>query len=341
MIYENNVLKQILIDGGYITFSGTTPSYFFYLKDHLGNNRVVVSPSGTPLQVNHYYPFGGLFGESTGNSLQRFRFNGKEFDRTHGLDWYDYGARHMSPDVGRFTTIDPMAEKYYNISPYAYCANNPVKYVDPDGKEPTDEEAAQIAAHVYGDKKDDILTGGWRVSSDFKISNKSGLKSQVYERVNNDGDVMEYVYATAGTEPDDIEDWIADVAQVAGLSNQYHLSAENAQNISKQLGEIELNFVGHSLGGGEAALNSLITFGAGKGRKAFTFNAAGVSMATKIREGGIDLAYKSENNINAYITVTDPLNILQNGTSFLPNVNGIRKYVLPNRLNGHSIDNFY
>ena len=84
MIYENNVLKQILIDGGYITFSGTTPSYFFYLKDHLGNNRVVVSPSGTPLQVYHYYPFGGLFGESTDNSLQRFRFNGKEFDRTHG-----------------------------------------------------------------------------------------------------------------------------------------------------------------------------------------------------------------------------------------------------------------
>ena len=133
MIYENNVLKQILIDGGYITFSGTTPSYFFYLKDHLGNNRVVVSPSGTPLQVNHYYPFGGLFGESTGNSLQRFRFNGKEFDRTHGLDWYDYGARHMTPDVGRFTTIDPMAEKYYNISPYAYCANNPLNAIDLNG----------------------------------------------------------------------------------------------------------------------------------------------------------------------------------------------------------------
>ena len=134
MIYENNVLKQILVDGGYITFSGTTPSYHYYLKDHLGNNRVVVSPSGTPLQVNHYYPFGGLFGESTGNSLQRFRFNGKEFDRTHGLDWYDYGARHMTPDVGRFTTIDPKAEKDYATSPYAYCGNNPLIRVDKDGK---------------------------------------------------------------------------------------------------------------------------------------------------------------------------------------------------------------
>ena len=133
MIYENNVLKQILIDGGYITFSGTAPYYHYYLKDHLGNNRVVVSPAGTAEQINHYYPFGGLFGESTGNTVQRFRYNGKEFDRTHGIDWYDYGARHMTPDAGRFTTIDPMAEKYYNISPYAYCANNPINNIDLKG----------------------------------------------------------------------------------------------------------------------------------------------------------------------------------------------------------------
>ena len=154
MIYENGVLKQVLVDGGYIAFSGPAHYYYYYLKDHLGNNRVVVSPSGTPLQVNHYYPFGGLFGESTGNSLQRFRFNGKEFDRTHGLDWYDYGARHMSPDVGRFTTIDPKAEKYYNISPYAYCANNPIKYIDVKGEEPGDffktkDEAAIDFGNFY------------------------------------------------------------------------------------------------------------------------------------------------------------------------------------------------
>jgi RHS repeat-associated protein len=132
MIYENGVLKQILVDGGYMTVTGT-PFYFYYLQDHLGSNRVVVSPAGTATQVNHYYPFGGLFGESTGNTVQRFRYNGKEFDRTHGIDWYDYGARHMSPDVGRFTSVDPMAEKYYNISPYAYCANNPINNIDIKG----------------------------------------------------------------------------------------------------------------------------------------------------------------------------------------------------------------
>ena len=132
MIYENGVLKQILVDGGYMTVTGT-PFYYYYLKDHLGSNRVVVNTGGTAIQINHYYPFGGLFGESTGNTVQRFRYNGKEFDRTHGIDWYDYGARHMTPDAGRFTTIDPMAEKYYNISPYAYCANNPINNIDIKG----------------------------------------------------------------------------------------------------------------------------------------------------------------------------------------------------------------
>jgi RHS repeat-associated protein len=132
MIYENNVLKQILVDGGYVTFSGSTPQYHFYLKDHLGNNRVVVNASGTKEQINHYYPFGGLFGESTSGDAQRYKYNGKELDRMHGLDWYDYGARHM--DGMRFTTIDPLAEKDYATSPYVYCSNNPIIRVDKDGK---------------------------------------------------------------------------------------------------------------------------------------------------------------------------------------------------------------
>jgi RHS repeat-associated core domain len=133
MIYEGGTLKQILVDGGYVTFSGDTPQYHFYIQDHLGNNRVIANAGGTKEQVNHYYPFGGLFGQSTNGDVQRYKYNGKELDRMHGLDWYDYGARHMSPDVGRFTTIDPMAEKYYSVSPYAYCANNPVGYIDEHG----------------------------------------------------------------------------------------------------------------------------------------------------------------------------------------------------------------
>jgi RHS repeat-associated protein len=64
---------------------------------------------------------------------QPCKYNGKELDRMHGLNLYDYSARQMEPALGRFTTMDPMCEKYYEWSPYAYAGNNPMKYVDPTG----------------------------------------------------------------------------------------------------------------------------------------------------------------------------------------------------------------
>ena len=136
MIYENGKLSRILADVGYITLNsgGEPPMYHYFLTDHLGNNRVVMNERGAVEQVNHYYAFGGLMGESTGGEAQPYKYNGKELDRMHGLDWYDYGARHYDATLGRWTTMDPLAEKYYDISPYAYCGNNPVNYFDPDGK---------------------------------------------------------------------------------------------------------------------------------------------------------------------------------------------------------------
>ena len=133
VIYENGTLSRILVDGGYITMSGTTPTYHYYIQDHQGNNRVVFNQNGTIEQANHYYPFGMTFGEGIDSSDNRYRYNNKELDRMHGLNLYDYGARMQ--DGMRFTTVDPLAEKYYSISPYAYCLNNPVKNIDPDGKD--------------------------------------------------------------------------------------------------------------------------------------------------------------------------------------------------------------
>ena len=85
-IYEDGALKMLRFDGGYVTFnSSNSPKYHFYLKDHLGNNRVVADANGNIEQVNHYYPFGGLMAESTGG-VQPYKYNGKELDRMHGLD---------------------------------------------------------------------------------------------------------------------------------------------------------------------------------------------------------------------------------------------------------------
>ena len=135
MIYENGQLSKILTDVGYITLANSTPTYHYYLQDHLGNNHVVIDEHGQVEQVNHYYAFGGLMGESTGGGAQPYKYNGKELDRMHGLDWYDYGARHYDAVLGRWMCVDPLAEKYDNVGSYIYCKNNPIAFMDMNGKD--------------------------------------------------------------------------------------------------------------------------------------------------------------------------------------------------------------
>jgi RHS repeat-associated protein len=84
-------------------------------------------------EATHYYPFGLPMAISTGANLQKYKYSGKEFDTEHGLNLYDFEARTYDPSIGRFTTVDPLAEKYYSISPYAYCHNNPLNLIDPTG----------------------------------------------------------------------------------------------------------------------------------------------------------------------------------------------------------------
>ena len=129
VVYENGVQKKLLTEEGYVDL--TTGTYYYYLKDHQGNNRVVVNGSGAVAETNHYYPFGGTFASGT---VQPYKYNGKELDTKAGLNWYDYGARHYDAALGRFTTQDPLAKDYYATSPYGYCLNNPIGAVDHEGK---------------------------------------------------------------------------------------------------------------------------------------------------------------------------------------------------------------
>ena len=129
-------VTRLLTDEGYVTFSETgAPIYHYYLRDHLGNIRVVMGQTGTVEQVNHYYAFGGLMRESTNPGHQPYKYGGKEIDRYAGLDAYDFGARSYFADRMQWSTIDPLCEKYYDVSPYGYCHNNPIRFIDPDGKD--------------------------------------------------------------------------------------------------------------------------------------------------------------------------------------------------------------
>ena len=132
VIYENGAAKLWQTEAGYISMNDS--KHHYYLQDHQGNNRVVVSETGATEEVNHYYAFGGLFDNS--NSVQPFKYNGKELDTHKGLNWYDYGARQYDATLGRWFAVDPLAEKMYGWSLYAYCFNNPVKFVDENGEIP-------------------------------------------------------------------------------------------------------------------------------------------------------------------------------------------------------------
>ena len=134
VIYEGTTPKKLLTDEGYVDLTGNT-YYYYYLKDHQGNNRVVInSTQGNVVETNHYYPFGGLF--STSTNVQPYKYNGKELDTKKGLNWYDYGARHYDAVLGRWHVVDPLAEDMATWSPYTYCFNNPMKFVDEEGKKP-------------------------------------------------------------------------------------------------------------------------------------------------------------------------------------------------------------
>ncbi len=157
-VYENGKLAYVPIDGGYITFADSTaasaPTFHYYVKDYLGNIRLVVRDDGYGEQMNHYYPFGALTMASSQGEAQRYKYNAKELDRIHGLNLYDYGARQYDAALGRWTSVDPLAEKYYDVSPYAYCLGNPIRFVDVLGNEPGDpfrtpDEAALDFARIY------------------------------------------------------------------------------------------------------------------------------------------------------------------------------------------------
>jgi RHS repeat-associated protein len=172
---------------GYVQY-GTPPNsgFIYYRTDHLGNNREVWRASSkTTIQRTQYYA-SGLPWETTpadNLSLQPYKYNGKEFIEMHGYDTYDYGARGYYAAMGRFMTVDPLAEKYYSISPYAYCLGNPMRFIDIAGRAPGDffltmNAAAGDFGKTYNDNS--IRVGQEYGSRIYMITNSDGKSGYTY-----------------------------------------------------------------------------------------------------------------------------------------------------------------
>jgi len=207
MIYENGTLKRILVDGGYIE-GGT---YYYYLTDHQGNTRVVANAGGSVVQTNHYYPFGMSFTEGNATSNQPYKYNGKELDTERGLNWCDYGARMYDPALGRWHVADPLAEKYYSISPYAYCAGNPVNRID-----------------IMGDS-----ISAEQQKSQQMITNTLTTEDAQYVQFNEDGDINMDLLLSHSSDSGNYNDLVAmatsDLWTLVSLDDQYTYK-DNAGN---------------------------------------------------------------------------------------------------------------
>ena len=140
--------------------------------------------------------------------MQPYKYNGKEYDGKKGLNWYDYGARMYDAALGRFTTVDPSAENYFNTSLYAYCGNNPINRIDPDGMDywSTNNpevirqflEAAKEHSNASGNLLNEVNFSSWNHSTDAEFLSNLTFNDQTNMFYSNYGAVENGVVTSIG-----------------------------------------------------------------------------------------------------------------------------------------------
>lgn len=214
----------------------------------------------------------------------------------------DAGTKGM---VAPSRVFGGLKQKFFGDSPAVHGVLEKIgRMIKAEGAEDFDKVKgyARIAAHVYGNRDDSILPESWMaLGSKFENmvldDEKSGLQAALYAK---QGPKPEYVYAIAGTKGAEFNDWKANIGNIMGISDQYDRAGEIAVKLADEVGKENLTMVGHSKGGGQAAYCALKT-----GCPAITFNPAGLGLYKFNHDPSINP------EINSYVMVADPLNLMQ------------------------------
>ena len=176
---DRMIIKQAGFIEVFVNNESNSPVYYDNMTvNHRGGANSDV------LEVNAYYPHGALIPDLSlqnyalfSSPLNFFKFSAKELQAELELNWLDFHARTYSPLKGRFLQPDPHAENYFSTSPYAYALNNPVNYIDPDGRDPIYSKNFWGNTRLIGDdglENDMSYLVRGSVARDVKTATKSG-----------------------------------------------------------------------------------------------------------------------------------------------------------------------
>jgi RHS repeat-associated protein len=150
---------------------------YFYHSDHLGSSSFITDGAGISTQHVEYLPFGETLADEHVNFNTPYKFNAKELDDETGL--YYYGARYYDPRISVWLGVDPMSDKYPSWSAFAYCLDNPIRFIDPDGSQVGDYvkwNGKRIGNDGYSDDKVHLISSGESIKT-IRTNTKAGIST--------------------------------------------------------------------------------------------------------------------------------------------------------------------
>ena len=186
---------------------------FYYHPDHLGSSSYITNLDGEVSQHIEYVPFGEVFIEERNNTWNTpYLFNAKEFDKETGL--YYYGARYMDPKISMWLGVDPMAEKYPNLTGYCYTMDNPIILIDPTGMEPdgwggknnengttTYTYDAKVTADNYSQLGYDVYKPNGSIINNATINGQTGENGQTSVYLGNNANDVSFTWPNSTVTP--------------------------------------------------------------------------------------------------------------------------------------------